>query len=153
MKDEIGSEGVFELKDSEYILNIEFYLHRAILKWEDALEAALKSEKGIDVGLTNRGLAGDMIIGIAKAKGVVHWDKQEITDDMDPKTKKEIESQNKEAEKFRKSFKIFLDDLLKKVEDGEISTNIKNVKKTDYQVYYILNSINKKGSKQGKVIV
>lgn len=149
MKTEEGSEGVFELKDSEYILNIEFYLHRAFLKWEDALESALKSEKGIDTGLTNRFLAGDMIIGIAKAKGIVHWDVTPITPDMDKKKREETESNNEEAEKFNKKFEDF-----KKIwNDKIVSENMKSVKITDFQVYEILRSINKSSTKQGKVIV
>jgi len=142
-------EKVFELTDSEHVLNLEFYLHRAFLKWQDALESALKQGSNIETGLVNRGLAGDMVEGIAIAKGLVNWEKQPVPKD-EGKQRDRILKQNKEAEKFQKIF----DEFKKSIEsDPNLSKNIKNVKISDFKVFEILKTISKSATKKGTVIV
>lgn len=149
MKDE-GKDfpEIFELTDSEHILNLDFYLHRAILKWQDALESALKHEKDIDAGLISRGLAGDMVEGIAKAKGLVHWEKQPVPKE-EGKKKDAVVKNNQEAEDFQKRFKEFKDEIGK----SSIEPNIKRVKYADFKVFEVLKKISKSSTKKGTLIV
>lgn len=142
---------VFELTDSEHVLNLEFYLHRAILKWQDALESALRqgNEQGIGTGLTNRGLAGDMVVGIAEAKGIIHWKREPVPAKDDKHKKKAIEN-NKEAEKFKTEYDKFKADLEK---DAEMPKDIRKAKLADYKVFEVLKKISKSSTKKGTVIV
>lgn len=148
MKDDKDLPEIFELTDSEHILNLDFYLHRAILKWQDALESALKHEKDIEAGLISRGLAGDMIEGIAKAKGLVHWDKVLVPEE-EGKAKESVIKNNKEAEDFQKRFKVFKDEI----EKSSIESNIKRVKYADFKVFEVLKKIAKSSTKKGTLIV
>lgn len=137
---------VFELTDSEYILNLEFYLHRAILKWQDALESALRQDKAIDIGLVNRKLCGDMIEGIARAKGLIHWDVLPV---IEGKTKDIVIENNLEAEEFKKK----LNSLIEELDTTNLPNNIKQVQINDFKVFEILTKISKTSTKKGTVIV
>lgn len=139
---------VFELTDSEYILNLEFYLHRSILKWQDALEAAIRQGNDIETGLTNRGLAGDMVEGIAKAKGIIHWEELPIPDKKD-KHRDTVVKNNEEAKEFKGCYEQFK----KEIDKLEISQNVKNVKLSDFKVFEVLKTISKNSTKRGNVIV
>jgi len=141
-------EDIFELTESEHVLNLEFYLHRAILKWQDALESAFKQEKDIETGLVNRGLAGDMVEGIAKAKGLVHWDEEPVPEKQS-RRRDTIIKNNQEAKEFQEKFKKFKDEI----EKLNVSKNIKNVKISDYKVFEILTKISKTATKKGTIIV
>jgi len=141
-------EDVFELSDSEHILNLEFYLHRSILKWQDALESALRQGKDIETGLINRGLAGDMVEGIAKAKSIVHWEKQTVPKE-DGKHKESIIKFNEEAKAFNERYEKFK----KEVEKMTIAGNIKKVKCSDFKVFAVLKKISESSTKKGTVIV
>lgn len=148
MKDIKEESDVFELTDSEHVLNLEFYLHRSILKWQDALESALKQEKDIETGLINRGLAGDMVEGIARAKGIVHWEKKPVPEKQD-RHKETVIKNNKEAEDFKEKYDAFKEEI----EKSEIQQNIKKVKLSDFKVFEILKMISKSSTKKGTVIV
>jgi len=139
---------VFELSDSEHVLNLEFYLHRAILKWQDALETALKQDQNIDAGLVIRGLAGDMVEGIARSKGIVHWEKMDVPE-AKGKHRDLIIKNNLEAEIFQTK----LDSFKKEIEALNLDKNIQNVKLSDFKVFEILRSINISATKKGTVIV
>lgn len=148
-KDSREEGDVFELSDSEYVLNLNFYLHRAILKWQDALESALRQEnKNIEVGLTNRGLAGDMVVGIAEAKGLIHWDEQ-VVPEKDDKHKQNIIKFNEEAKDFKECYEKFKEELASQ----EIPGNIKKVKLSDFKVFMVLKTISKSSTKKGPVVV
>lgn len=144
--DKLGD--VFELTDSEYILNLEFYLHRGIIKWQDALESALKQGKDIDAGLINRGLAGDMVEGIAKAKNIVHWEEIAVPE-KDDKHRQNVIRFNAEAKEFNERFAKFKKDL----EEKKLSKNIETCKISDYKVFEVLKTISKNSTKKGTVIV
>lgn len=139
---------IFELGDSEHVLNLDFYLHRSILKWQDAIESALKQEKNIETGLINRGLAGDMVVGIAKAKNLIHWDEQPVPEKED-KHRANIIKFNEEAKDFNKRYDAFK----KNINEQRIDENIKKVKLADFKVFEILLSISKSSTKKGTVIV
>lgn len=139
---------VFELSDSEHVLNLEFYLHRAILKWQDALETALKQDQDINAGLVNRGLAGDMVEGIAKARGIVHWETIDVPEEKG-KHKDMIIKNNAESELFQKKYDLFK----KEIDDSNLDKNIQNVKLSDFRVFEILKSISLNSTKKGTVIV
>lgn len=143
-----ADDTIFELTESEHILNLDFYLHRAILKWQDALDSALRHEKDIDTGLVNRGLAGDMVEGIAKAKGLVHWEKEPIPEKEGKKRDAAIKN-NKESEEFKEKYKEFKDEI----EKTDTPKNIKNAKISDYKVFEILKTISKSSTKKGTVII
>lgn len=142
------SSDIFELTDSDVILNLEFYLHRSIVKWQDALEIALRQGENISSGLTNRGLAGDMVEGIAKAKGLIHWEKQDVPE-KEGKHRNNIIRLNEQAESFQSRFKEFK----KSLEGSEIDNAIKKVKISDFKVYEVLNTISKSSTKRGTIIV
>ena len=148
VNDSESESEVFELTDSEYILNLEFYLHRAILKWQDALESALRQGKDIDTGIINRGLAGDMVEGIAKAKGIIHWDIMPVPE-KENKHKENVIIYNAEAKEFNERFESFKKDIDKM----NISKNIQKVKISDYKVFEVLKTISKSSTKKGTVIV
>lgn len=148
MKGDEKEGDIFELTDSEHILNLDFYLHRAILKWQDALESALKQGENIDTGLINRGLAGDMVEGIAKAMDLVHWEEQPEPEE-EGKQKEKINKWNKEAKEFQEKYKKFKDEIYKM----DIPSNIKKVKCSDFKVFEVMKKIAKKSTKKGTIIV
>jgi len=147
-KDTVPDE-VFELNDSEQVLNLEFYLHRSILKWQDALEAALRQGEKIDAGLVNRALAGDMIEGVAKAKKIVHWEEVPIPKNSKGKQKENILRFNEEARDFQKR----LNEFEAEVKKLSIPDNIKSVKISDFKVFEVLKALSDKSTKKGTVIV
>ena len=64
------SKGYAEIETSEYILNLDYYLHRTILVAIDALSEGIK--KGTpQEGLLNLTLAVSRAEGIAKAKKII----------------------------------------------------------------------------------
>lgn len=141
---------LFEFDESKHMLNLDFYLHRAIIKWQDALEASIKQDgKGLETGLTVRSLEANMVEGIAKAKNTVHWDKEELPDKKDKNYDRAVKN-NKEAEAFQKRYEAYKKQIEK---NAEMPKNVKNVKLADFKVFEILNVISKGTSKTGKVIV
>jgi len=144
---DVDDDENFEIDDSEHVLNLGFYLHRSIMKWQDSLEAAIKLGK-IEDGLISRGLSAEMVVGCAKAKGLIHWDIEEIPDHKD-KNYDTILKNNKEAEVFKKKLKEFTESINSSV----IDENIRTVRIADFKVFEILKCINKAGSKKGRVIV
>jgi len=137
----------FELDDSKHVLNLDYYLHRSIVKWQDALESAIKLGK-LEDGLVSRGLAAEMVVGCAVAKGLVHWEKQDVPAESD-KSYNVVIGNNKDAEEFEKKFNDFKADIEKNVDDKNICT----VRIADFKVFEILKNINKSASKHGKVII
>lgn len=142
-----------ELSDSEHSLSLDHFLHRAIIRWQDAMESALKastnsSGEAIDAGIRNRVIAGEMVVSVAKAKGVVHWDV--LPESTDPTINKIIKKNNEEAKKFQKRLEEFKDEIEKQ---GSIEKNMKNMKITDFKVEEILKSIAGTGEKHGTLIV
>lgn len=139
---------VFEFEDSEQVLNLDFYIHRSIMRWQDALEKAIIQGK-IEDGLVARGLAADMVCGCANAKKLIHWEKEEVPSE-EGKKRERILKNNQEADEFQAKFKAFKDEL----EKQEISDKkIKEVKIADFKVYEVLKKINIGASKKGKVII
>lgn len=139
---------VFEFEESEQVLNLDFYIHRSIMRWQDALEKAIIQGK-IEDGLVARGLAAEMVVGCATAKQLIHWEKQEIPEE-DGKKKDKILKDNQEAEEFKKKF----DEFKKEINKQEFSDKkIKDVRISDFKVYEVLKKINIGASKKGKVII
>lgn len=139
---------VFEFEESEQVLNLDFYIHRSIMRWQDALEKAIIQGK-IEDGLIARGLAAEMVVGCAKAKRLINWEKQEVPEG-EGKKKEKIIKNNQEAEEYKKQFEEFK----KELEKQNISdTKIKEVRLADFKVYEVLKKINIGASKKGKVII
>lgn len=150
---ETEEKKTFEFEDSDQVLNLDFYIHRSIVRWQDALEKAIIQGK-IEDGLVARGLAADMVCGCATAKNLIHWEKQEVPSQTDDgkkvKKRDKILKENKEAEDFQ----VRLTEFTAEIEKQEISDKkIKEVKIADFKVYEVLKKINIGASKKGKVII
>lgn len=146
-------KNVFEFEESDQVLNLDFYIHRSIMRWQDALEKAIIQGK-IEDGLVARGLAAEMVCGCATAKKLIHWEKQDVPEEKDDKKKQKkrekIIKENEEAEDFQKRFKDFKSEMEKQNINNK---NIKEVKIADFKVYEVLKRINIGASKKGKVII
>jgi len=137
----------FELDDSEMVLNLDFYLHRSIIKWQDALESAIREGK-VEDGLISRGLAADMVYGCALAKKLIHWEEMPVPDNDEKKREAALKN-NKEAKEYQDALRKYSDEIAKKITDKKIQ----DVKIADFRVFEILKAINKNASKKGKVII
>lgn len=149
-----NDEGFTELDIGEHVLSIDYYLHRAILKWQDSLELGIRQGK-MDEGLTARVLAASIAQGCAEAKGVIHWDEKAVpvtTEELsveDRKSfdsrKKQIEKDNVEAREFRARLAEF---------KGGLETTDDLMGKTlvaDFKVIEILKAINANRTKDGRI--
>lgn len=145
---EIEEKETFEFEESEQILNIDFYIHRAIMRWQDALEKSIIQGK-INDGLIARGLAAEMVVGCANAKQLIHWEKEDVPE-QEGKEKDKIIRNNKEADDFLKRFDLFKVDLDKQDFSDK---QIKEVRISDFKVYEVLKKINIGATKKGKVII
>jgi hypothetical protein len=118
-----------EIESSEYILNLDFYLHRAILEAIGAIGNAIKKDAPRE-GLLNLIMSVDIAKGIATSKGLIDLE--------------DIEYQNN------------LQAYKQKINNGqEIDSRdlIANAQISKYELIIILKRINEAGVKRGKLII
>lgn len=139
---------IIELSTSERILNLEYHLDRSLIKWEDAIDNALKAEKDLDAGLVSRCFAGEMVIKYARACDIIHWEEVPVPEKKDKHQEKIIQN-NREAIEFNKRLKEFE----KEVEKIDKPQTFKDANLIDFKVGEILMMIRKRSTKKGTLLI
>lgn len=149
--DDKGIKETFELDDSKNILSLDRYLHESIELWLHALTTAIKEghENSLSIGLVSQSIAASRVEGIATAKRLIHWEKQDLPAEGD-KRYIAVVRHNEESTRYQEKLKMFESDL-----DGAQITDkkIKEARIGDFKVFEVLKAIEKSSTKQGKVII
>lgn len=148
IKEDEKEDKIFELTDSDYILNLDYYLHSAIMDWLKALPSTLKAGQDLDVALTVKSLAAEDMARFAKSKKLIHVEEKKLTDETG-KAKDKILENNKKAKEYQEKFNQYKKDL----ETRGLAKNVRNAKLSSFPVDFILDAIQDQSTKRGKVIV
>lgn len=148
---ETGIKETFELDDSKNILSLDRYMHEAIEIWLHVLITAIKEGQpnSLEIGLIAQSISANRVQGCATAKGLIHWEKQDLPEKKD-KHYDAVVKYNEEAEAYNKKYDAFK----KSLEDAKIADKkIVEARIGDFKVFEVLKSIEKSSTKQGKVII
>lgn len=124
-KDDFKDSRFTEIEATENILNLDYYLHRAIIKWQDSLDIGIRQGK-INDGLVARYLNAEMAVICASAKGLICWESDETF--------------QKELEAFKKAL-------------DETDKNIRKTNIADFKIKKIMVVLNEHKIKDGKVVM